>query len=193
MTEEGKKSGSLYRQLLLAGLLAAAVWFTQTGKLTGYHSVHTVFAAQQDPCQIQKNEASAAMLRDVRAAVGNDWFDDDMVLIPDTTDRWAMDVTYSVTRREDGALQIVDSHGRFVYDMLVVLVGGELCYADKDGLVAKEQMITWQDQQYYAKKDGTIAVNEFCTMKNGKKVFAEKDGILAADKTRLQKCTDVRL
>ena len=93
-------------------------------------------------------------------AADYDGIPEDAVLIPDLTDRWAQDVTYAVAEREDGALQIVDSNGIFVYDMLVVLVGGKLCYADENGLVAASRMIEYNGKNYYAKADGSIAIND---------------------------------
>ena len=94
-----------------------------------------------------------------------------------------LDLTYATYRRADGTLQIVDSNGEFVYDMIVVLIGGQPCYADERGIVAADKMFSFGGSKYYAKKDGSVAINEICTTKDGDMVFATKDGTLAKDRS----------
>ena len=125
MTQEEKQSGTIIRLLLI--LAAALVLFALPVKIPKIRLLETAYAMDQEG-----------------------YFEDD-VLIPNITDSWAKDITYSITVRDDGALQIMDSNGGFAYDMLVVLVGGELCYADEEGIVAREQMITYDGKKYYAK------------------------------------------
>ncbi len=73
--------------------------------------------------------------------------------------RISMDITYATYQREDGTLQIVDSNGAFVYDMIVVLVGGQLCYADKHGIVAQDQMFDFGGSKYFAETETGIILN----------------------------------
>lgn len=92
----------------------------------------------------------ADVIRPVSAAYQSETDNYDAT-IPVRTDRFE-EVTYSTVMREDGRLQIVDSNGGFVSDMLVVLVGGNLCYAGKDGLVAREQMVTYDGKKVLCEK-----------------------------------------
>lgn len=93
------------------------------------------------------------------------------------------DGEYLVQKNADVILQITDLDGNAVRDRIVTLSDGSAYYAQEDGMIALNQIVSIGDKKYFAKENGCLARKELCTDREGNTYYALADRSLASDRT----------